>query len=629
MDALKQIGPCWATWFLGVLIASPCWAEETSYVVEFRDGSVASLEIPDHMIEWQSVAVDGRITPQSLPFREVQELKLVLKPVTKRVRQVREWIDHLGDPDYEVREAASRELMAKAGPYLSVLKASRGSKDPEVGWRLEVVYQALLEAANEAAEPSYDFLILTPSSSAEISAGDAGDWEMMGSFRGQQVRLSRENVSCIRQGKLPEARQLAQARVGERLSETDIGRFPENRQHLNFDVDSSGQEIARGTVIDDEYSDMGVRFSSTVEDGYVGIFSYPVRGGLTEKNSAGGQWAKDQSKDYTGISTISFCKPGDIQTPATVNYFGCFLAIVVKDGTILKFFDSQGRLISEQATDNSREEQKDFVGFYSPTPIARVEIHPTAKDANYAFDDMLFDPPRPISEGESANRLTVVTKSGERIEGRGWTIGEDTVTLFELTLGVERLEIPRDQIVAIMPQRDGGATVPLTQESIWGWTSNGSLLRLSQTKGRFGLTALPEIEKSPEEFSSVWVGLASEGRKLISGLEGQINVPAVYFEGELSTVKEIRLLSDGWNWETEEGAAVVKPIEETPVIFFDQPWVANIDEGQLVTVDDQILIIDSVGCILEEWNGDQVVLKLEGKELRLAWEQVRSLRLPK
>ena len=57
--------------------------------------------------------------------------------------------------------------------------------------------------------------------------------------------------------------------------------------------------------------------------------------------------------------------------------------------------------------------------------------------------------------------------------------------------------------------------------------------------------------------------------------------------------------------------------------------MANIDEGQLVTVDDQILIIDSVGCILEEWNGDQVVLKLEGKELRLAWEQVRSLRLPK
>ena len=129
---------------------------------------------------------------------------------------------------------------------------------------------------------------------------------MIGSFRGQQVRLSRENVACIRQGKLPEARQLAQARVGERLSESDIGRFPENRQHLNFDVDSSGQEISRGTVIDDEYSDMGVRFRSTVEDGYVGIFSYPVRGGLTEKNSAGGQWAKDQSKDYTGISTISF-----------------------------------------------------------------------------------------------------------------------------------------------------------------------------------------------------------------------------------------------------------------------------------------------------------------------------------
>ena len=629
MDGLKQIGTCWATWVLGILVAQPCWGQETSYVVEFRDGSVASIEIPDHIIEWQSVGVDGRITPQSLPFREVQELKLVLKPVTKRVRQVREWIDNLGNADYEVREAASRELMAKAGPYLSVVKASRGSQDPEVGWRLEVVYQTLIEAANEAAEPSYDVLNLTPSSSFEISSGDAGDWEMMGTFRGHPVRLSRENVACIRQGELPEARQLAQARVGERLSESDIGRFPENRQHLNFDVDSSGQEIARGTVIDDEYSDMGVRFSSTVEDGFVGIFSYPVRGGLTEKNSAGGQWAKDQSKDYTGISTISFCKPGDIQTPATVNYFGCFLAIVVKDGTILKFFDSQGRLISEQATDNSKEEQKDFVGFYSPTPIARVEIHPTAKDANYAFDDMLFDPPRPILEGEATNRLTVVTKSGERIEGRGWTIGENAVTLSELTLGVEQLEIPRDQIVAIMPQRDGGATVPLTQESFWGLTSNGSLLRLSRNEGSFSLTLLPEIEKSPEDFSSVWVGLASEGRKQLGRLEGQVEVPAVYLEGKLSTVKEVRLSKESWNWVSDDGTAVVTPVDQTPLILFEQPSAANIETGQLVTVDDQILIIDSVGCTLEEWNGDRVVLRLGEKELRVPWDQVRSLRFPK
>ena len=629
MDGLKQIGTCWATWVLGILVAQPCWGQETSYVVEFRDGSVASIEIPDHIIEWQSVAVDGRITPQSLPFREVQELKLVLKPVTKRVRQVREWIDNLGNADYEVREAASRELMAKAGPYLSVVKASRGSQDPEVGWRLEVVYQTLIEAANEAAEPSYDVLNLTPSSSFEISSGDAGDWEMMGTFRGHPVRLSRENVACIRQGELPEARQLAQARVGERLSESDIGRFPENRQHLNFDVDSSGQEIARGTVIDDEYSDMGVRFSSTVEDGFVGIFSYPVRGGLTEKNSAGGQWAKDQSKDYTGISTISFCKPGDIQTPATVNYFGCFLAIVVKDGTILKFFDSQGRLISEQATDNSKEEQKDFVGFYSPTPIARVEIHPTAKDANYAFDDMLFDPPRPILEGEATNRLTVVTKSGERIEGRGWTIGENAVTLSELTLGVEQLEIPRDQIVAIMPQRDGGATVPLTQESFWGLMSNGSLLRLSRSEGSFSLTLLPEIEKSPEDFSSVWVGLASEGRKQLGRLEGQVEVPAVYLEGKLSTVKEVRLSKESWNWVSDDGTAVVTPVDQTPLILFEQPSAANIETGQLVTVEDQILIIDSVGCTLEEWNGDRVVLRLGEKELRVPWDQVRSLRFPK
>ena len=106
-------------------------------------------------------------------------------------------------------------------------------------------------------------------------------------------------------------------------------------------------------------------------------------------------------------------------------------------------------------------------------------------------------------------------------------------------------------------------------------------------------------------------------------------MPSVYFEGELSTVKEIRLSNEGWNWKTEEGTAVFRPVNETPVIIFDQPSVASIDEGQLVTVDDQILIIDSVGCVLEEWNGDRVVLKLEGKELRVAWDQVRSLRFPK
>ena len=106
-------------------------------------------------------------------------------------------------------------------------------------------------------------------------------------------------------------------------------------------------------------------------------------------------------------------------------------------------------------------------------------------------------------------------------------------------------------------------------------------------------------------------------------------MPAVYLEGKLSTVKEVRLSKESWNWVSDDGTAVVTPVDQTPLILFEQPSAANIETGQLVTVDDQILIIDSVGCTLEEWNGDRVVLRLGEKELRVPWDQVRSLRFPK
>jgi hypothetical protein len=606
----------------------PAWAQDThQYFVRFRDGSVISMELPDHLIQWQSVSEDGRITPLALPISEVAQLELVLSPVTERVRTVRRLIDDLGNEDYQVRENASRELLSQAGPFLSVVEASRGSLDPEVSWRLEVVYQTLQGGLDQPETPSYDRLSLNPDSKLQVLPGIAGDWGVVGNYRGFEIPLSRENVKSISRGPTPDIASLAEARMGERLNEEDIDRLPEDHFHVDFDTNSKGEDIERGSVINNEFVGMGVQLSSTIENGFIGVFSYSVPGSLSGNNSAGGQWAKDSNQDYKGMTTVKFCVPGQPDVPAGVNYFGCYLSIVVKDGTLLRFFDGRGHLISEQLTDNSRDEQTDFVGFYSPVPIARVEIHPTVADKNYAFDDFLFDQPKSLVVDEVQNRLTVVTRLGEKVEGTGWSVDRSGVKYTDLTVGDLQVDYPRDQIAALI-QHFYDSDASANTLALWGQTTHGSLLRLKAEGALLKSELAPETTFTIEDFTTLWSGYVFEPDQILESLPAEMKFPVRQIDEQLDSVKELELTARGFKIEGNDETIYDYDSESLPlVVIRPAPAVAS-NFGRLLTVDDQRLIIDGKRISLVDWDSDGIELKLGEQKLKLGWNQVRYLRFP-
>ena len=606
----------------------PTRAQDTNaYVVRFRDGSVISMEIADHVIQWQSVSEDGRITPTSLPISEVEQLDLVLSPVTEKVRVVRSLIDNLGDEDYEVRENASRELLSQAGAFLSVVEASRGSLDPEVNWRLEVVYQALQGDLDKPATPSYDRLRLNPESTRQVAPGIAGDWSVVGTYRDYEIRLTRENVKSISVGPTPDVASLAEARTGERLNEQDIERLPEDHIHVDFDTNSKGEEIQRGTVINDEYVAKGIQLGTTIEGGFIGVFSYSVPGSLSENNSAGGQWSKDGEQDYKGVTTVKFCVPGQPEVPAGVHYFGCFLSIVVKDGTLLRFFDGRGHLISEQLTDNSRDEQADFVGFYSPVPIARVEIHPTLTDKNYAFDDFLFDQPQSLVVDEAQNRLTVVTRSGEKVEGTGWVIDKNGIEYSALTVGDLQVTYPRDEIAALI-QHFYDSEAAANQPTLWGQTANGSLLRLETMDDSLTAELTPNTTFRIEDFSCLWSGYVFDQDKILKSLPAEVEFPVQAVDEKIESVKGLGLTEQGWRIEGPDGTLIDYDAGSLPLVILRPAPAIAPQLGRLLTVDEQLLVIDGQWVSLVDWDDTGVELKLGEQQLTLPWDQVRYLRFP-
>ncbi len=597
------------------------------YVVRFRDGSVISMALPDHLIQWQSVSDEGRITPLALPLAEVEQLELVLSPVTERVRNVRSLIDELGHKDYQVREHASRELLSQAGPFLSVIEASRGSQDPEVNWRLEVVYQTLRNVGDAPVAPSYDRLQLSPETTRQVSPGIAGDWQVLGTYRGYEIPLSRENVKSISRGPVPDVAALAEARMGERLDERDIAGLPEDRVHIDFDTNSKGEDLERGTAINDEYVGRGVQLGTNIEDGFVGVFSYSVPGSLSKKNSAGGQWSKDGERDYKGITTIKFCVPGQPDVPAGVHYFGCFLSIVVKDGTLLRFFDGRGHLISEQLTDNSRDEQTDFVGFYSPIPIARVEIHPTVIDGNYAFDDLLFDPPESLVVDGVQSRLTVVTHAGEKVEGKGWAIERAGVKFSALTVGEIQAEYRRDEVAALI-QHFYDSDTSANPTSLWGRASNGSVLRLTVVESAL----VPELSVATrlgiDEFTCLWSGYVFEPDKALESIPAESQFPLQQNEGRVESVNRLGLKTQGWEIEEADGTLSDYTSGTLPTVFVRPAPQIPPGQGRLLTVDEQLLVIDGSWISLVDWDASGVTLRLGEEPLVLRWNQVRYLRFP-
>lgn len=175
-----------------------------------------------------------------------------------------------------------------------------------------------------------------------------------------------------------------------RIPADEDANFPDGVVRLDFETDAAGNKLAQGADVSGLFVLNGCTFSTSAKGSYVGIQGYEIKG-----RSAGNSIAT-QKPLYQGIITIRFCEPGDETVPATVTTVGFWTAHVSPNGTSLKAYDKDDRLIGSIST---AKNDVDFLAVKSTQPIASVQVVPDVEiDPDYAIDDLVFETPRPVKK---------------------------------------------------------------------------------------------------------------------------------------------------------------------------------------------------------------------------------------
>lgn len=596
------------------------------FFLQFRDGSIVRANIKTPSLTWTEFEVGKESETSVLPFERIGTLSLAEMPVTQRLANVRKLLDDLAAEDYLVREAATEALRTSGADFLDVINLYLESPDPEVRWRVKGIVRSLSGGNQAARRVDFDQLVLArengtvdPPSSAVL--GDSKDFVLEAELLGQSVEIPRQQLLALWRPGFQPASGEDEHVIGERLGSDQIDRFPANAIRVGFGTGPDGAELVKGTIVDDLYIPWGVRFSTSIENGNLCVFQFNVGGAASGLPAAGGQQKDSEEENYKGVTTIRFHAPGRPDVPATVSMFGCYMAIVQPQGTLVRFFDLQGQLISELATTRKSWE---FIGFRSPRPIARVEIHPTRLDSNYAIDDVYFDPPQVASESGNGQLVRVSLLDGQQVQAAKLTIDEQVAVLSELTIGVAEVRIPLDQIGYLSPITD--SYDPLQAEpTTWVQTTRGDRVIVTLSPNGARLSANPEISFPQDELRAIW---GSRQADVEIGLAQSSNEP-VWLDAENQPypiqdfaigegVLQGKSTSSGWAEPVESQSA--------PIVILGPAPNWNSEGAYIRLIDGQLWILDGERAKFVRWEIDGVVIQVDGVELRLPLLQIAAIK---
>ena len=147
--------------------------------VEFRDGTVIQVELPDDPIQWHTAAENGEITKQVVDWPQLKSLYLVSTPPLERLAEIRRLLDMLASNRYAARVEAHRGLIEKGVQFRRLLEVVKETtSDPEVRWRLDKVLHTLPSNV-DTIQFRYDLLQLSDGRQLE---GDVGPWSPKAKF---------------------------------------------------------------------------------------------------------------------------------------------------------------------------------------------------------------------------------------------------------------------------------------------------------------------------------------------------------------------------------------------------------------------------------------------------------------
>ncbi len=610
-------------------LVSPLVAQDQMMFLRLRDGSVILAELQEASLPWVEIAVDGSASIEPLPVASLRRLDLVPNPITRRLDEVRNWIRDLGGDDYAAREAAQLQLLDRGAEFLELLQAQSDVGDPEVRWRVKVILEAIGRRSESSRRLEFDRVVLEAEADPRwlerrrpdgSLAGNLGEFELPIRYAGAELKLTRDRIASIWRPGADE--QPVERRQGERITVDRLDRFPSGSYRLDFASTPDLQSPPEGTKLDEAYRAFGVRISTSLVGGSVTTFDYTVTGAPSGKPSAGGRAASENESNFEGITTFRFHLPGRADIPATISTFGCYLSRVEKGQTKVRFYDTQGGLIEELETTKS---PWDFVGFASARPIARVEIHPTSSDRNYAFDDVQFDPPTLQGDAASQETVSVALRDGQVLRAAGMEVTEGGLLLTELTIGLARIEIPADQVRLLVPKSDpfDPAAAP---PRLWTRTRMGDRMMITaDASGAHPLRA-PDLALGIDQLQALWRSTQPDIEMALAVAHeepGWLDA-----DGDFQVLRRAAFAADGIEGTSPDPAwKEVSTYDRLPPILLAPPVTASDETPMLRTIDGELWVIDGRRLAYRGLSPDGIVLAFGDRELLFPYGQVAVLRL--
>lgn len=594
-------------------------AADIQRTIDFRDGTVLQVTLPDSELPWRTISADGQVAEQPVKLSDVEQLRFVLTPATEQVAEVRQLVVRLGAEDFHAREEAQQQLIERGAKFRTIIEQmyaqALAQDDFEVKWRLKEVINALPVGVGLLGN---DYDQLERRGDTKEFHGDVGRWSLRANYRGAEVVIDRQSVLAIRNAPLSLDLSAEPTVVHmERIERDSDSLFPKEVVRIDFERGPRGESIAVDSDISEAYVLLGCTFATSFKDSFVCITPYTVGG------RSGGRSAATQNPLYQGVMTIRFCKPGNARLPAGVHYVGFWTSHIAKDGTALQAYDARDRMIAEVKTVKN---QRDFLAVTTNIPIAYIKVVPdTAIDPDYAIDDLVFDPPRLLSEAGDPDRFSVVLTNGERLQCALLDTDDDVVLLKKLTIGVEELRIPREEIAVLVPPRTPVPDV-LADQRCFVRLEDGSVMRCETDQGlRLGL--FPQQEIPVSQLIALWgadITLTEPASDVWPESGGVVVSPN-------GTALQFADWKVGKNWieAPELGKLADSTYANSPSVWLRRPTKRPAGSGLLRTsAGEEIVLGGGDGFTLQSWSRDGVTIRWGEQERMLPLIQVSSLLLP-
>jgi len=273
--------------FLFFVIAPSCVsAQGDSFHLEYRDGTIVTVEFAEKQLSWTAVSDLGNMSKQLIDVSKIESLKLTLEPAGEQLATILKLIGQLDSDDFYVREESERDLRSIGKRFKSVMQRTNTLKTQDGIYRLKRVLSSLRGNPNDKSGIELDELYLKDGTRL---AGDAGGSAFDMTFRGKSISVPRNQLIRLTRAKPISTTRTAQRELIDTKLFHNHADFMKDRdlKLIDFELKPNGVRLRNGVDlrpldknVSDDFVDVGLVLGTEYPKGCVGISGgFEVKGG--------------------------------------------------------------------------------------------------------------------------------------------------------------------------------------------------------------------------------------------------------------------------------------------------------------------------------------------------------------